>query len=602
MATSQLPWQSIPRFIPGTTNVQEYSQKLRFLAEMWPKESLHLLAPRAALLVEGTAFKLVALLDPEKLKAQDTTGVQLLVTTIGGKWGATDFEEKFEFFERSLYGTIQKSDESHDSFLSRFEANFTELLQRKTTLEEVQAYVLLRQSSLPPEDKKKILLEHGGKLQYQPVVSSFRLLGSKFFHEVQAGKPTVKNKVYDVNMVEESEMNSTSAESSERVIFLSQEETEPELDSEYMEAMIAAENQDAMTVSAFESELEEFLQDTPEMHDAFVTYQEARQRLLDQKRSRGFWPPRGGGKKGGYKGRGKGSGKGARREQLLARIAKSHCRHCGEKGHWRAECPSRNRDNPSQSAAATANVVQQEDEALLPSIDENDEIFTNEELDLAEACERPAKCLSFSTDFLRSHKKISSVDHSVFSHDVEHAFMAKTQDMTGKYFPSFNHAANRQMLAQRMSLWQRSHECPGSNPVTTPIHKSGTHNPAQDKTQTRIHNSAHVHASHPVAARHARGHMSLTENPKVSQVPDAFVVSCPDRCEATSAILDTGASRSVIGSKVLETLLQKLPQEVQNAVRKKPSNVKFRFGNNQTLTSKYCVYLPLYSVDVSECL
>lgn len=106
-ATSQLPWQSIPGFIPGTTNVQEYAQKRRFLAEMWPKESLHLLAPRAALLVEGSAFKLVALLDPEKLKAQDTTGVQLLVTTIGGKWGATDFEEKFEFFGRSLYGTIQ---------------------------------------------------------------------------------------------------------------------------------------------------------------------------------------------------------------------------------------------------------------------------------------------------------------------------------------------------------------------------------------------------------------------------------------------------------------------------------------------------------------
>ena len=134
----------------------------------------------------------------------------------------------------------------------------------------------------------------------------------------------MKNKVYDVNMVEESEMNSTSAESSERVIFLSQEETEPELDSEYMKAMIAAENQDAMTLSAFESELEEFLQDTPEMHDAFVTYQEARQRLLDQKRSRGFWLPSGGGKKGGYKGRSKGNGKGARREQLLARIAKSH--------------------------------------------------------------------------------------------------------------------------------------------------------------------------------------------------------------------------------------------------------------------------------------
>ena len=42
------------------------------------------------------------------------------------------------------------------------EANFVELLARNTTFEEVQAYVLLRQSTLLSEDKKKILLEHGG--------------------------------------------------------------------------------------------------------------------------------------------------------------------------------------------------------------------------------------------------------------------------------------------------------------------------------------------------------------------------------------------------------------------------------------------------------
>ena len=33
--TPQLPWSSIPKFTPGTTNVQEYTQKLKFLAAMW---------------------------------------------------------------------------------------------------------------------------------------------------------------------------------------------------------------------------------------------------------------------------------------------------------------------------------------------------------------------------------------------------------------------------------------------------------------------------------------------------------------------------------------------------------------------------------------
>ena len=207
------------------------------------------------MMVEGSAFKLIANLDAAKLKASDVSGVQLLVETIGGKWGATDFEERYEYFERSLYGTIQKPDESHDSYLSRMESNFNELIHRQTTLEEVRAYVLLRQSSLPGEDKKKILLEHGGKLSYQEVVSSYRLLGSKFFQEVQSGRPAQKTKVYDVNFVEEPDSGGPVSDHTEKVIMLTQEDPDPELDNEFLEAMVAMEDQDALTISAFESEL-----------------------------------------------------------------------------------------------------------------------------------------------------------------------------------------------------------------------------------------------------------------------------------------------------------------------------------------------------------
>ena len=45
-----------------------FKSMLRFLAAMWPGEHLEQLAPRAALLVEGSAFKKVAGLDPAKLK------------------------------------------------------------------------------------------------------------------------------------------------------------------------------------------------------------------------------------------------------------------------------------------------------------------------------------------------------------------------------------------------------------------------------------------------------------------------------------------------------------------------------------------------------
>ena len=357
----QLPWASIPKFTPGVTNVQEYAQKLKFLAAMWPVESLPLLAPRAALLVEGTAFRKIARLDPAKLKTSTTAGVALLVETIGGSWGSTEIEERYEYFEKALYGTVQKPDESHDSFLARMENNFVELISRNTTLEEVQAYVLLRQSTLLADDKKRILLEHQGDLKYKPVVKSFRLLGSKFFNEFQSGKTASKTKVYDVNFTEEHDTTTSfSMNASEPALAFqaSVDEGDGDIDGEFLEALVASEDPDAMLVASFETELEEFMQDVPGMCEAMATYVEARAKLLEKKKGRGFWPIKGGGKSKFGKGRGRGGkGKSARdRENLLARIARSHRRLCGQLGHWKAECPSKNQLSDS-SKAASANVA-----------------------------------------------------------------------------------------------------------------------------------------------------------------------------------------------------------------------------------------------------
>ena len=54
---------------------------------------------------------------------------------IGGSWGSTELEERYEYFEKSLCGTLQRSDETNDSYLSRIEASFVELLSRNTSLE-----------------------------------------------------------------------------------------------------------------------------------------------------------------------------------------------------------------------------------------------------------------------------------------------------------------------------------------------------------------------------------------------------------------------------------------------------------------------------------
>ena len=194
-------------------------------------------------------------MEPEKLKVKDDSGVKLIVKTIGGSWGQTELEQRYEFFEKALYGTTQKPDESNDSFLSRMEHNFGELLKGKTTLQEVQADVLLRQCNLHSEDRKRILLDHAGKLDYEEVKKSFRLVGSKFFAEVQGGRAQ-KTKVYDVNYTDDLEMPEISEQQTEALL------TDDLISEETMVEQMGAEgDEDAILVLEYEQAAGELIQE-----------------------------------------------------------------------------------------------------------------------------------------------------------------------------------------------------------------------------------------------------------------------------------------------------------------------------------------------------
>ena len=115
-------------------------------------------------------------------------------------------------------------------------------------------------------------------------------------------------------------------------------------------------DEDAQTVTEFEDQLIDVCQESQELSLCFSAYAEARSRIREKVRARGFWPPRGagGGKgKGGKKGVLKGFGK--RRHQTLAdRIASSSCRICGAKGHWKWECPRRGGNGGSGNQSGTS--------------------------------------------------------------------------------------------------------------------------------------------------------------------------------------------------------------------------------------------------------
>ena len=77
---------------------------------------------------------------------------------------------------------------------------------------------------------------------------------------------------------------------------------------------------------------------------------------------------------------------------------------------------------------------------------------------------------------------------------------------------------------------------------------------------------------------------------------ESIMLSSAAQCP-TSAILDTGASRCIIGEKTLKVLQSHLPPNVCSKLKSSPSKIKFRFGNEQSLTSSYRIHFPLNAVD-----
>ena len=75
------------------------------------------------------------------------------------------------------------------------------------SLEEMRSYILVRNSGLSAEDKKRIIVDSQGNLEYTEVSESLQLLGSRFFFcEVQTeigSKTSGRTKAYDVNYVDE---------------------------------------------------------------------------------------------------------------------------------------------------------------------------------------------------------------------------------------------------------------------------------------------------------------------------------------------------------------------------------------------------------------
>ena len=340
-------WTLLPTFDPAVDNVKEYIEKVKFIDNICPKKDRPMLAPRLAMLCRGTAWGQVKNLSSESL-VDPIDGVKNLLQALSS-WEESSEMRTYEQFERAIYKTVQKQDESSMSYVNRLQVAMDELGAK--SIKEFHAFLLLRQSALHPEDKKKILAMTNGEMDTNKVSTAMRTLATSIL-----STGDVKKKVYPTNFVEP-ETTFVAADTEGSSYGAMNQPEEEESDQDYVEMMAGQGDSDALNVVSFEKDLEEMFQAVPDLNMALISYQEARARIMEKKKSRGFWPSsygRGKGKGGGKfqsfrKGGGK-DGKGG----LLERIARTHCRNCGEKGRWKAECPHlRQGATPADAAELT---------------------------------------------------------------------------------------------------------------------------------------------------------------------------------------------------------------------------------------------------------
>ena len=169
-------WSLLPSFDPGTDDAREYAQKVRFLHGVLPQKDRGQLAPRLAMLCKGTAWSQVRALDPEKL-THPTDGIKLLLQALSS-WEESEEMATYEKFEKVMYRISQKSDESTTSFVNRLGVAFAELGDT-VTVKDFHAFVLLRQSCLSVDDKKKILTMTNGRMETKLIDQAMRSLATR---------------------------------------------------------------------------------------------------------------------------------------------------------------------------------------------------------------------------------------------------------------------------------------------------------------------------------------------------------------------------------------------------------------------------------------
>lgn len=243
-------------------------------------------------------------------------------------------------------------------------------------------------------------------------------------------------------------------------------------------------------------------------------------------------------------------------------------------GHWRAECPRKHLGTsaPPVTKTASANAVQHEILELNEDEEESDVFMMTDE-------PPPMSTQAKASDRVQNLPVGLSGPNSQNSR--------KNNIRTIRRNPSHKHQmyhdmCNRlkQIIPAHPAMHRFSQKMQRAAPVNPTEDVQGEHNAPQpgDSAQTQVDQQNHP--------------------PETSKGTKVINMSNHEECVlfATSSslgIVDLGASQTVMGQCQLPEFLSSLPKEIRDRIQEKPVNIRFRFGNNSTVSCTRSILVPI---------
>ena len=227
------------------------------------------------------------------------------------------------------------------------------------------------------------------------------------------------------------------------------------------------------------------------------------------------------------------------RKSLQQRILESNCRNCGRRGHWKSECPDRPRNTAGQSSSSQAPTMTV---STMPEPLPTNETMPLEFMMLPEIHDQPIDEASPQT----VHVNVCNGENQKgCKHPNLGYYLAKWRD---KFNWGIISPAQQHPLRSETGLLRQQ---PSRNEPSTAVHFA----------EKLANDEQILFASH-----------------------------------GTHGILDTGATKTVMGSNQVPELLQQLHPEIRKRTYRCKCKITFRFGNEGTLDSQHAIVIPLGQV------